>query len=145
MSSPQCHGRTKAKLSLAATVFLVACILGCAKVAEVRLWNHTGSSIALSVGGRIFKVVPNGSARFNMPLEADRLFVTLNGTNFHFIYRSPIAATYEETSSGDQIVNCRLEADLGLYAADPFVTNLNASLPKQPVGYPLKPQFGTMR
>jgi len=69
MNSPQCHGRTKAKLSLAATVFLVACILGCAKVAEVRLWNHTGSSIALSVGGRIFKVVPNGSARFNMPLE----------------------------------------------------------------------------
>jgi len=43
MNSPQCHGRTKAKLSLAATVFLVACILGCAKVAEVRLWNHTGS------------------------------------------------------------------------------------------------------
>ena len=138
-------GRTKTKLSLAATVFLVACILGCAKVAEVRLWNHTGSSIALSVGGRTFKVAPNGSSRFNMPVEADRIFVTINGTNFHFIYRPPIDAAYEETRSGDQIVNCRLEPDLSFYVAEPFVTNLNASLPKQPVGYPLKPQFGTTR
>lgn len=138
-------GRTKTKLSLAATVFLVACILGCVKVAEMRLWNHTGSPIALSVGGRIFNVAPNDSARFNMPRGAEKIFVTLNGTSFHFIYRYPQHVPYEETSSGDRIVNYRLEADFSLYVAAAYVTNLNASLPEQSVGYPLKPQFGTTR
>jgi hypothetical protein len=47
--------------------------------------------------------------------------------------------------SHSSILHCRLESYLGRYVANLFVTNLNASLPEQPVGYPLTPYLGTAR
>jgi hypothetical protein len=128
----------KAKLFLAAALSLVACVLGCSKAAQIRLWNHTGVSITASVAGQTCTLAPNAAAKFNMPHPGEKILVSLNGTNLQFIYVDVEGIFWEKGSIG-YVVNYRLEADLRLYQAAAYATNLNAPLPAQPGGYPLKP------
>jgi hypothetical protein len=131
------------KFAVVLSLLLLLGPAGCIKEASVEVFNNSNSTIQLHLGRITMDVPPAASIEKPYGQLAPGFSIEINKIQYQYVM-PPVSRTdtYElwKHHRSRDILRTQIEADGSIYVVRPEATFPVLSFPKQPAGFPLKPQ-----